>query len=181
MRFALEIIEATRAAVGPDFPIAFRFSQWKQSRNFSARIVDNPEQLEFFLGKLVDAGVDIFDVSTLQFYEAEFPKDHETRTLAGWTKHLTGKTTIVAGGVGLQPVPLETRMQNPSLLVKPSLDTILMACEMLDAGEFDLISSASCVLIDHEWMDKLIQGRFNDLKVWDPQIPFSFFGGAELI
>ncbi|HSC84930.1 MAG TPA: 12-oxophytodienoate reductase, partial [Pseudomonas sp.] len=29
-RFAIELIQAVRAAVGPDFPIILRFSQWKQ-------------------------------------------------------------------------------------------------------------------------------------------------------
>ncbi|MEP1593905.1 MAG: 12-oxophytodienoate reductase, partial [Halieaceae bacterium] len=30
LRFAVEIIEAVREAVGPDFPVLFRYSQWKQ-------------------------------------------------------------------------------------------------------------------------------------------------------
>ena len=34
-RFAVEIIEACRRAVGPDFPIMIRLSQWKSSRIYS--------------------------------------------------------------------------------------------------------------------------------------------------
>ena len=33
-----------RAAVGPDFPIIFRFSQWKQ-QDYTARLVQTPEEL----------------------------------------------------------------------------------------------------------------------------------------
>ncbi len=37
-RFAVEIIQAVRAAVGPDFLILFRYSQWKQ-QDYTARLV----------------------------------------------------------------------------------------------------------------------------------------------
>ena len=36
-RFAIELIQAVRAAVGPDYPIIFRYSQWKQ-QDYSARL-----------------------------------------------------------------------------------------------------------------------------------------------
>jgi 2,4-dienoyl-CoA reductase-like NADH-dependent reductase (Old Yellow Enzyme family) len=55
-RFAVEIIRACRCAVGPDFPIIFRYSQWKR-RPFSAKLVETPEQLAQFLFPLVGAGV----------------------------------------------------------------------------------------------------------------------------
>ena len=58
-RFAIELIKAVRAAVGPDFPIILRFSQWKQ-QDYSARLVLTPEALGEFLQPLSDAGVDIF-------------------------------------------------------------------------------------------------------------------------
>ncbi|KHL71799.1 1,2-oxophytodienoate reductase, partial [Pseudomonas putida] len=38
-RFAIELIQAVRAAVGPDFPIILRFSQWKQ-QDYNARLVE---------------------------------------------------------------------------------------------------------------------------------------------
>src|SRR5690554_6997155 len=41
-RFAVEIIRAVREAVGPDFPIIFRFSQWKQ-QDYTARLAPTPE------------------------------------------------------------------------------------------------------------------------------------------
>ena len=40
-RFAIELIQAVRAAVGEGFPIIFRFSQWKQ-QDYTARLVRNP-------------------------------------------------------------------------------------------------------------------------------------------
>ncbi len=47
-RFAVELIEAVRQAVGPDFPIIFRWSQWKL-QDYSARLAKNPQELERFL------------------------------------------------------------------------------------------------------------------------------------
>src|SRR6218665_100983 len=69
-RFAIELIQAVRAAVGPDFPIIFRFSQWKQ-QDYTARLVTTAEDLGAFLKPLSDAGVDIFHCSTRRFWEPE--------------------------------------------------------------------------------------------------------------
>ena len=44
-RFAVEIIEAVRGAVGPDFPILLRFSQWKQ-QDFAVKLAQDPRELE---------------------------------------------------------------------------------------------------------------------------------------
>jgi 2,4-dienoyl-CoA reductase-like NADH-dependent reductase (Old Yellow Enzyme family) len=52
------VVAAVRAAVGPDFPILFRFSQWKLD-NDDASIADDPTQLRQLLEPLVDAGVDL--------------------------------------------------------------------------------------------------------------------------
>ena len=40
-RFPAEVVAAVRGAVGPDYPIVYRFSQWKAS-DFGASIVGNP-------------------------------------------------------------------------------------------------------------------------------------------
>ncbi|MGE0774115.1 MAG: 12-oxophytodienoate reductase, partial [Sphingomonadaceae bacterium] len=40
-RFAVEVIEAVRAAVGEDFVLIFRFTQWKQ-QDYGARVAETP-------------------------------------------------------------------------------------------------------------------------------------------
>src|SRR5580658_8147590 len=55
-RFACEVIEACRSVVGNDFPILFRFSQWK-ILDYNARLVSTPQLLADFLAPLADAGV----------------------------------------------------------------------------------------------------------------------------
>ena len=48
VRFSYEVVAAVREAVGPDFPVAFRFSQWKGG-HYDARITEDPGELAAFL------------------------------------------------------------------------------------------------------------------------------------
>ena len=64
VRFATAVVSSVRSAVGPDFPVCFRFSQWKLT-DYDAKIVSNPSELESLLIPLVQAGVDIFHVSNI--------------------------------------------------------------------------------------------------------------------
>ncbi len=100
-RFAVEIIEACRRAVGPDFPIVFRYSQWKAS-DYTVKLAETPDELTQWLEPLVDAGVDMFHCSTRRFWEPEFAESK--LNLAGWTKKLTGKPVITVGSVGLEAI-----------------------------------------------------------------------------
>ncbi|HEY6869595.1 MAG TPA: 12-oxophytodienoate reductase, partial [Novosphingobium sp.] len=94
-RFAVEVVKACRAALGPDRPLIFRFSQWKQ-QDFRARLAETPAELEAILGPIGDAGVDLFDASVRYFNSPAFPQDGDL-SLAGWAKKLTGKLTGAVG------------------------------------------------------------------------------------
>ncbi len=160
-RFAIELIQAVRAAVGPDFPIIFRFSQWKQ-QDYTARLVTSAEDLGAFLKPLSDAGVDIFHCSTRRFWEPEF--DGSDLNLAGWTRQLTGKPTITVGSVGLDGEFLQF-MVNTDKVAKPaSLENLL---ERLNKQEFDLVAVGRALLVDADWAVKVRDGREQDI------LPFS--------
>ena len=98
VRLSAEIAAAVRAAVGPEFPVDFRFSQWK-GNDFDARIAESPKELEAFLTPLVEAGVSMFHASTRRYWMPAF--DGSGRTLAGWTRHLSGRPVIGIGSVGV--------------------------------------------------------------------------------
>ena len=160
-RFAIELIKAVRAAVGPDFPIILRFSQWKQ-QDYSARLVLTPEALGEFLQPLSDAGVDIFHCSTRRFWEPEF--DGSDLNLAGWTRKLTGKPTITVGSVGLDGEFLQF-MVNTDKVAKPAdLGALLTR---LNNQEFDLVAVGRALLVDPDWAVKVRDGRQEDI------LPFS--------
>src|SRR6202140_3039057 len=97
-RFAVEVVGACRRAVGPEFPILLRFSQWKL-QDFNAKPATAPDVLGRGLAPLAGAGVDVFHCSGRRFWEPEF--EGSTLNLAGWTKKLTGKPVITVGSVGL--------------------------------------------------------------------------------
>ncbi|MBA2174224.1 NADH:flavin oxidoreductase [Halobacillus locisalis] len=155
-QFAVEIVEACRREVGPDFPIIFRFSQWKMN-DFQAKLATTPDELERFLKPLVKAGVDIFHCSTRRFWEAEF--EGADLNLAGWTKKLTGKPVISVGSVGLNG-----EFTSFSSTEATSLDGLI---ERLDQGEFDLIAVGRSLLQDPEWVRKVEEGQENDLLPFD--------------
>ncbi len=160
-RFAAEIVHAVRRSVGPDFPVLFRWSQWKQ-QDYGARLVRNAQELERMLGPLCDAGVDIFDCSTRRYWEPEF--EGSDLTLAGWTRIVTGRPTITVGSVGLDrdifgEVPGRYQAARPA-----SLDNLI---GRLEAGEFDLVAVGRALVADPDWARKVREGRLDDLEAFD--------------
>jgi 2,4-dienoyl-CoA reductase-like NADH-dependent reductase (Old Yellow Enzyme family) len=155
-RFAVEVIEACRRTVGPEFPLVLRFSQWKGS-DYKAKLAETPAQLEQFLAPLVDAGVDIFHCSTRRFWEPEF--EGSDLNLAGWTKKLTGKPTITVGSVGLDGdfMSLFTEGKGAS---NENIDGLI---ERLEREEFDLVAVGRALLVDPAWANKIRDGRSDEL------------------
>jgi 2,4-dienoyl-CoA reductase-like NADH-dependent reductase (Old Yellow Enzyme family) len=164
-RFAVEIIAAVRAAVGPDFPIILRWSQWKQ-QDYTARLVTSPGELEQFLNPLSEAGVDIFHCSTRRFWEPEFAGSN--LNLAGWTRKLTGKPTITVGSVGLSgdfiPDPGEVAFKAAE---PASLDELL---RRLQAQEFDLVAVGRALIANPEWARLVRESRTSELKPFSPDL-----------
>ena len=162
-RFAAEIVKAVRAAVGPDFPVIIRISQWKQ-QDFAYRIATTPAEMIEWLGPLVDAGADVLHCSQRRFWEPEFPElDGEAGlNFAGWAKKLTGAPTITVGSVGLSGEFIAAFGGEAS---KPaSLDNLL---ERLDRDEFDLVAVGRALIVDPDWALKVRDGRNDELRDFD--------------
>ncbi|MGD0557452.1 MAG: NADH:flavin oxidoreductase [Streptosporangiaceae bacterium] len=154
VRFSAEVVAAVRSAVGPDFPVAFRYSQWKAG-HYDAKIAESPAELEAFLTPLAEAGVSIFHASTRRYWLPAF--DGDSRTLAGWTKHLTGVPVITVGSVGVPSAFRgEGEAQQPTLSLAPLVD-------LAERGEFDLVAAGRAVLSDPEWAAKVAVGRVNEI------------------
>lgn len=158
-RFAADIVRAARREVGPDFSIVLRYSQWKL-QDFTARLAETPQQLEAFLAPLVDAGVDVFHASTRRWWLPEFP-DSELN-LAGWTKRLTGKPVITVGSVGL-----DGEFQNAFQGKHAEMRGIEDLVARFERGEFDLIAVGRALLQDPEWVEKIRDGRNDELRMFD--------------
>ncbi|MCB1670991.1 MAG: NADH:flavin oxidoreductase [Gammaproteobacteria bacterium] len=150
-RFATEIVAAMRAAVPEDFPIVFRFSQWK-SGDYNHKMAASAEELDSFLQPLVEAGVDIFHCSTRRFNDPEF--SGSDLNLAGWTKKLTGKPSITVGSVGLDNDFLRTFGGQEAR--KAGLDDLI---RRMENNEFDLVAIGRALLSDPAWVQKIRTGR----------------------
>ncbi len=165
-KFAAEIVSAIRSRVGADFPIIFRFSQWKQ-QDYDARLVETPEELKAFLTPLVDAGVDIFHCSTRRYWEKEFENApvNGDLNLAGWTKELTGKPVITVGSVGLNTsfVGAEHGMQM-SAQAGIEASSITKLAERVEQNEFELVAVGRALLQDPEWVIKVRENRLDELQ-----------------
>ncbi|MEP0357018.1 NADH:flavin oxidoreductase [Paraglaciecola sp.] len=155
-RFAVEIIKAIRTAVGEDYPIMLRYSQWKQ-QDYTARLAETPEQLKEFLMPLSDAGVDIFHCSTRRYWEPEF--EGSDLNLAGWTKKITGKPTMAVGSVGLNDDFFGAFAGQGSST--RSIDDLI---ERLNKGEFDLVAVGRALLQDPDWSNKIRKGEMDKLE-----------------
>jgi 2,4-dienoyl-CoA reductase-like NADH-dependent reductase (Old Yellow Enzyme family) len=158
-RFAAELLKAVRAAVGPDFPVIIRLSQWKQ-QDFGFRLAPSPDELLAWLGQLADAGADAFHCSQRRFWEPEFPEidGAEGLNFAGWAKKLTGKPTITVGSVGLTGEFVAGMSGEAS---KPaSLDNLLAR---LARDEFDLVAVGRALIVDPDWALKIRDGRHGEL------------------
>ncbi|WP_337102481.1 NADH:flavin oxidoreductase [Paenibacillus sp. YIM B09110] len=160
--FAAEVVKACREAVGPDFPIILRISQWKGS-DYSAKLVRTAEELKQFLQPLVEAGVDIFHCSTRRFWEPEF--EGSELNFAGWVKQLTGKPTITVGSVGLEG-DVSTFFTTGSGSGIASLDSLI---PKLENQEFDLVAIGRALLSDPAWVSKIREGRLEELIPFTPQ------------
>jgi len=159
-RFAAEILRAVRAAVGPDYPVIIRLSQWKL-QDYGARLAKTPQEMEAWLRPLADAGADIFHCSQRRFWESEF--EGSDLNFAGWAKKLIGKPTITVGSVGLSGEFIAAFGGESS---KPaSLDELL---RRLDRGDFDLVAVGRALINDPQWVLKVRDGRHAELLDFSP-------------
>ncbi|MBK3626528.1 MULTISPECIES: NADH:flavin oxidoreductase [Streptomyces] len=158
-KFAAEVVAAVRETVSAEFPIIFRYSQWKQEA-YDARLAETPEELEAVLAPLAAAGVDAFHASTRRYWLPEF--DGSDLNLAGWTKKLTGKPTITVGSVGLDGDFIKAFAGEGSPV--KGIDDLL---DRLERDEFDMVAVGRALLQDPEWAAKVLGGRLDELKPYD--------------
>ena len=162
-RFACLVIERIRDSVAPDFPIVFRFSQWKMS-DYNARIAETPGELKIMLQRLVAAGVDWFDVSTRRFWEPAF--DTDPRSLAAWTRALSGKPVIAVGSIGLDQ-PHHSKLFRDKFNIDAQVVELDNLVTAMTRGDFDMAAVARAILADPEWVEKVRSGRMAKIRPFE--------------
>lgn len=156
-RFAAAIVAEVRRRVGPGFPIAFRFSQFKLE-DYSATLAKSPGELDRLLAPLIEAGVDVLHASTRRFWEPAFPTS--PLTLAGWTKKLTGLPTIAVGSVTLG-TDMVTSFRNDDPSSSTGIDAVL---DCLERAEFDMIAVGRALIANPDWARLVQVGEMERLR-----------------
>ena len=144
MRFALEIIDAVRRVVGPDFPVGYRMS----ADEFLPGGVTLEESQK--AAKLLEAaGVDYISV-TAGIYESSDKMMCTMRAREGWRKplwqaiHSVVNIPVIAGGSLRHPEECE---------------------RVLEENIADFIGLARPLFGEPEWPNKVRQGRIDDLRL----------------
>ena len=160
-KFSTEIVKRSRLEVGNDFPIIFRFSQWKQ-QDFSHKMAKTPDELGKFLMNLSIAGVDCFHCSQRRFWNNEF--EGSELNLAGWTKKLTKKPSITVGSIGLTEDFIETFKGKES---KPTDISGLL--ERLYEDEYDFVAIGRALISNPDWVSLVKNEEYDKIKIFTPK------------
>ncbi len=166
-RFAAEVVRECRRRTSPDFPIFFRYSQWK-IQDYGAKLAETQQELAGLVESLVDAGVDCFHASTRRFWAPEF--EGSDMNLAGWTKKISGLPTITVGSISLDKelVPYTIRRQVKDEKAKLTTITNLnRLMEMFNRGDFDMIGVGRAMLSNPDWTKLVRAGRQDLLQAYD--------------
>jgi 2,4-dienoyl-CoA reductase-like NADH-dependent reductase (Old Yellow Enzyme family) len=168
-RFGAEVVAEVRRRTGPDFPILFRFSQWKL-QDYDAKTVETPDDLAQLVETLADAGTDLFHVSVRRFWEPGF--EGSDMTLCGWTRKLSGLPTMTVGSITLdQPFGIGTDDYKKSFLQEQGkkldysgVEGVDRLLELFDRGEFDLVAVGRAMIANPDWANLIQDNRLQHLK-----------------
>jgi 2-enoate reductase len=143
MRFALELIAATRAAVGPDFPLIFKMTadHW----------IEGGRKLEEGLEIarcLVDAGIDALHVDggCYEVWHKVIPPMYESPGTQVYLAEAVRKAVDV-------PVLIQGKLGDPA-----------RAEQIVAEGQADIIILGRPLLADPEWVNKVKAGRAEDIR-----------------
>ena len=162
--FPAEVVAAVRAAVGPDYPISIRISQWKEA-DYEAKVVTSPAELGQLVSILRSAGTDLFHVSTRRFWSPEWPGSD--LGLAGWAKSFTDAPVIAVGSVGLDTDVMENFFGKEARPTgEPGLRELL---RRFNNREFDLVAVGRGHIGDPDWVKKIAQGQCDDIRPFTKQ------------
>ncbi|AYJ85158.1 12-oxophytodienoate reductase (plasmid) [Sphingomonas paeninsulae] len=160
---AAEIVRAMRAAVGEDYVLMMRVSQWKTGY-YDTKLASTPAEIEQWLGPLVEAGVDLIDCSQRRFWEPEF--EGSDLNLAGWVKKMLGVPTMTVGSIGLDRDLFADFAGGTSAVNMRSLEEL---ARRFDRGDFDLVALGRVLLSDPSWLQKVREGRLGELTPYSAE------------
>lgn len=164
VRFACELVAALKAEAGPDFPVSFRLSQWKQL-DYGARIARTPQELADLVEPLAASGVDLFHCSTRRFWEPAFEGDG--RSLAAWVRTLSGRPVMTVGSV-----TLATDFKAPTGKVHAEVarEHLHLLEQGVAEGHHDMVAIGRALLSNPDWVHRVQAGQADRLAAFDRSV-----------
>jgi 2,4-dienoyl-CoA reductase-like NADH-dependent reductase (Old Yellow Enzyme family) len=169
-RYPAQIVKAIRAAVGEDFVISYRFSQFKEV-DYGATVASGPEELRGMLQLLHAAGVDLFNVSSRRCFKHEWPEsEHPELTIAEWTRVLCDAPVMTCGSVGLD-VEMFANLFDDQEPVELSVEKDLnLLAQRIDRGTLELVGVGRMHIANNDFVNKVREGRFWDLALFNKKV-----------
>ena len=156
-RFPVEIVQAIKAACGPDFPVSLRYSVVSKTKDWGKGAMPyekdfkefgrDMEESERAVKYLADAGYDMFNCDNGTYdawYWAHPPQYMPDNCNLEYVEHIkkfTDKPVVCAGR--MDPVK---------------------AAEEIEAGKLDAVAIARQNLVDHDWIHKIKEGHEDEIK-----------------
>jgi 2,4-dienoyl-CoA reductase-like NADH-dependent reductase (Old Yellow Enzyme family) len=166
-RYSAEIVAAIRAAVGPDFVISYRFSQFKEV-DYGAVVADSPEDLKEMLTLLRARGVDLFNVSSRRYHKPEWPeREYPEFTIAEWAKSMTDAVVMTCGSVGVNVEMFANLFddQEPSELTLER--DLRFLADRVRRGTLDLVGVGRMHIANNDFVKKVREGRYRELALFN--------------
>jgi 2,4-dienoyl-CoA reductase-like NADH-dependent reductase (Old Yellow Enzyme family) len=143
MQFGIDLVTATRAFVGPDFPILFRLGVLEKD----GRV--DPDSITY-ARELVKAGVDCLNISTGGF--AKTPVTPGKKAKMG---------TLVFLAEAIKP------HVNIPVIAVGKINTPEIAEEILKQGRADMVAIGRQLIADPFWPKKVLEDRLDEIVACD--------------
>jgi 2,4-dienoyl-CoA reductase-like NADH-dependent reductase (Old Yellow Enzyme family)/thioredoxin reductase len=148
MRFGLELAEALRSAIGPDYPLF-----WRMSAEHLLPGGNSLEESIEYAAKLVKAGVDVIDVSM----------GHEESYMSVPINILFLGADQPMGSFLHYAEAFKRKLSAPIIGVG-RIHSLEVAEEAISQGKVDMVNVGRQLLADPYWVEKIASGRFDDIN-----------------
>lgn len=161
-RYPAEVVAAIRDAVGRDFVISMRLSNFKEA-DYDARLCESPDELAAMIARLRAAGVDMFHASARRFHAA--PWSNDPRSFAAHIKAVTDAPVVTVGSVGLSTDLLDNLFAGaePVSELKLALDQLAQGHRR---GDFDMVAIGRSLIADPDWVTKVERAAYDQVRTF---------------
>jgi 2,4-dienoyl-CoA reductase-like NADH-dependent reductase (Old Yellow Enzyme family) len=177
-RYPAEVVAAIRHAVGADFPLSLRFSQFKEV-DYGATVAGSPEELREFLLLMRGAGIDMFNVSSRRYAKPEWPDSAQPQwSIADWTRSFVHAPVMTTGSIGLNVEMFANLFDDKDPDETPVERDLLELARRVRDGRIDLVGVGRMHIANHDFVNKVRDGRFSEIALFRKQVHLADLGEA---